>query len=350
MHYLDCDFNQLINLNKKIKLQSSMYSKEHTLFAQIYEHFLAGNTETLVELGTAVLATHHTELIANYELKVASRLHQQDSIDFSNYVSKFTQCQDSYFKAELAFGLARICEKKTNWTEAYTWYETAEKLYSQLNCKNKELKCEINKYCTLYNEKKDPSLVHYYFKCYRESVQIKNFELMCISLNNISRTYYGMRAYLTAFKYNSKAMSLINFTAPYFRESAKLHHAEILFHIGKPTESAQLIEEVSLSSFSEMREAARFVSENKTKTDTKNLPEPYQIKLSHVFKLSQGEAKVFDFLMTGPKDLSEIIDYLYGQKISYTSAQNRLGNLLFRVRKKTNKKIVIKEQKVFLSI
>ncbi len=348
MDYLNCGLNQLIKLNSINRQNPNALPYAHDLFSRIYEDYLSGNTSSLKAYEAEVLETKNEELILNYQLKLAARFSTQNEFDIPKAEEVFERACDPYFKAELAFGIARIIEKRGLWLLAADWYQKSEKLYLDLNLEEKTARCELNKYCCLYNERKDPALVSYFLKLYSESIRRKNFELACHSLNNISRTYFGMRAFLTAYKYNCKALALSDWTSPMFRDSAKLHQAEILFQIGKLDEGKQLIEECLASVFEEIRNAALYITQKESKINQDTLPEPYKIKLNSSFKLSAGEAKFFDYLMIQARTLEECILFLYGSKINYASAQNRLGNLLFRVRKKTNAKILIKDGSIFI--
>ncbi|MFN3698393.1 MAG: helix-turn-helix domain-containing protein [Pseudobdellovibrio sp.] len=60
---------------------------------------------------------------------------------------------------------------------------------------------------------------------------------------------------------------------------------------------------------------------------------------THFNQMTQNETKLIDLLLTGPKTKDELVNLMYGDKLSYESAENRLRVLISRIRKK-NKKLI----------
>ena len=62
--------------------------------------------------------------------------------------------------------------------------------------------------------------------------------------------------------------------------------------------------------------------------------------------MTQNETKLIDLLLTGPKTKDELVNLMYGDKLSYESAENRLRVLISRIRKK-NKKLIESSQGIY---
>ncbi len=350
-HYLDLNLNELVDLNKKIRhgLVTNSVSPEHQLFCQIYEDFLLGNTEKLSAYAESVSASRCSGLKNNYQLKLAIRKSEYTTVDLAFYKNCIQSESDPYFKAEMEFALARIYENLENWSAAAKEYESSSVQFQNLNCHFKAQKCSLNSLCSLYNIHQDYQLVYKYEILLQQTIEIQNWDTAAMVANNISRIYLARNANQTALKFNEQALQYSPHTTLLSQHLIKLHQIKINIAMGNLGSVNQMVEELNLSPFPQVVNSLKLLMQYQTTVIPAELPESDRVSLSKDYKLSKSEGQIYDLLLAKQKvSLNEAIDLLFGQKIDHDSAMNRLGNLLFRVRKKTNLRIEIKDQEIVL--
>jgi len=351
-HYLDLSLNELIEYNKKNKylLDSEKQDPAHFVFAQIYEDFLLGNTEKLKQYQENVSQINSSGLKNNYDLKLLIREGRFQQAPMNELISAYQSEKDFYFKAEMAFSIARIFENKEDWPQSSDWYEKSEIEFASLGCHFKSQKCRLNNLCSLYNVNQDYKLVYKYEILLQQTLDLKNYDVAAMVANNISRLYLARNANQTALKFNTQALEYAPMTTLLNQHFIKLHQVKILFAVGDMAQSAQLVEELSLSPFPQVVNSLNLLRQHQQQINSKiALPESDHVSLPKEFKLSKSEGQIYDLLIQKKVvGLDEVITTLFGDKIDRESAMNRLGNLLFRVRKKTNMRIEIKDQEVVL--
>lgn len=185
------------------------------------------------------------------------------------------------------------------------------------------------------------------------------------TLINLSREYQKLGLFNIAMKYANRSIAVFTKHNPGGIDYAlALTHRSYLYcEIGVYREARLDIETALFSAFSEVQSAIKIMSDKfpelqctlKKSLNQESLnqsPNPSWSERKteeltpHSTKL---EGKLIDILIKKPQTKSELCQLLYGDRIDITAKENRLGNLLNRVRKRHPNLIILKENKYYLS-
>ncbi len=173
-------------------------------------------------------------------------------------------------------------------------------------------------------------------------------DIKSLILMNLAREYQNYNANNLALKYclEAEEYSLDCIGALRFW-SIKCLKADILIDLKRIHEAHLCVEELSACEHKENKEAVKLL---KLKLSSKE-EEEEDINVDYLQPtwkqrfngdnhrvghppLGELEQKLVDFIMTSPRSKNEIIEHLYGNKIDYSSLENRFKRLISRTRKK----------------
>jgi hypothetical protein len=136
-----------------------------------------------------------------------------------------------------------------------------------------------------------------------------------------------------------------------------LQKAHILFDLKKNAEAQRLIQEAKSYPFPEVKEAVlvleKKISNKSLNIALKNLIPTWKERFKDFFLGTTGaahvnlEQKVISTLSQNPRDKFDLIEELYGAEESFFLFENRLKNLLNRVRRKYPGQLVFSENKYY---
>lgn len=170
-----------------------------------------------------------------------------------------------------------------------------------------------------------------------------------IALLNVSREYQKLGAYLVALKHCDEALKLLRSDiGTLHHDLAVVHRAHLLVDLLRVPEARLEHQRAALSTHAEIRAAAEIV-----RTQIEKISPPYGLNsglLTPTWKerldeIKTGEAHtrsalgplendLLRLISESPKSKHELIEALYPEKSSFSALEERLKNLLSRLRKK----------------
>jgi tetratricopeptide (TPR) repeat protein len=194
---------------------------------------------------------------------------------------------------------------------------------------------------------------------YREAKRAGDRTSIGVSLLNLSKEYQRLGAHTAALKHAQRAVAVLSKNSGnlsyYF---ALLHRIHLYCEMEAFIEARADLEIAACSDFQEVQAAVAVLCERypetKVKRPTKKLTTDAfnwaeRLKEASSPRLSKLEQKVIELLTEGPHTAKELIEALYGTQLSQDVTQNRLNNLLSRLRKKFPKLIRFSEGSYFLA-
>ncbi|MNL37993.1 hypothetical protein D3C87_1601720 [compost metagenome] len=129
---------------------------------------------------------------------------------------------------------------------------------------------------------------------------------------------------------------------------ALLNRCHILCDLGRFHEANEDFEIISRSTYPEVKAGAKSLEEimTKAKQDAATKADNHPTWLERLAERNSGESlsdledRILALLSSKPRDKYMLIEDLYGEKIAFEAAENRLKNLLNRLRKKMPGKII----------
>jgi tetratricopeptide (TPR) repeat protein len=247
-------------------------------------------------------------------------------------------------------------------------YEVIEDFQSALRCHQeaaielrkigaagKALRAESNAIANLSNLEPERKLIPEFFSLYRQAKKLRQYHIMATILLNLSREYQRMGALKNALKLCNRALAASKSNPGgqiYYLVIA--HRAHLLFDLGHRLDAETDLELARTSDFPVVKSAcqvlsvifgehpATVVGETKgLSTWTERLREHHDPAHQRSL-LSPVEESLVQFLAEKPRGKFEITDHLFGKDLHPLTAENRLKNLIHRVRKKVPGLILLK--------
>ena len=284
-------------------------------------------------------------LIASIRLKIRTKELVLADLNDYNEAIKNESC-------DMFLGEAYFVAGYGAWTigcfdEAIAYYDKSKKHLKACGAHKKALKVAQNLLATKTCIDPELKCIPEYHSIYVEAKKLKDFATCGLVLMNISREYQKLGALTLALRTANQAIVFFK------KEVGTLHYYLALAHRAhihlqmKSHLALADIEECLTSDFQEVRQAISVLE--KIETQAENLAvaptvlnptwrdrlSSYRKETAVDAKFHEAEEKVFAILARGAKDKFELIQELYGDKIDFNSAENRLKNLLFRIRKKS---------------
>lgn len=194
----------------------------------------------------------------------------------------------------------------------------------------------------------DPTrkLIADYYTLYKRAKKVKAYGVAGIALKNISREYQLVGAHLAALKCINRAIVLLEHefnTKPYYL--ALVHRCHVYLDLGRNLEAEMDYQTAKTTTFPEVLGALEVIDmirgQNKSKPSAVDHLTPTwrerMLALQAIpekQRLGTMEDRLVHLLGQGACTKHEIIETLYGERISFEALEKRFHNLLIRVRKK----------------
>lgn len=247
------------------------------------------------------------------------------------------------WKAETYFVVAMAYCQLDDYKKEYHFYQKAAHYFSEGSAKRKSLRARMNALAALTTLNPEKVYINEHVNIAREAKKVRDYISAGNSLMNVSREYERMKAYKVSLKYVNLSLQFLE------KESGSLnfylalaHRAQVYFELGHTPDALADLEQADLSPFPEITQAVQHLKNQyltKTTVDVLLLDPAWREKVrdSQDLKsegLSEHEQLLLEFLMIQPRNKQDILVLLYGDKITPEHADNRLKNLLIRIRKK----------------
>ena len=167
-----------------------------------------------------------------------------------------------------------------------------------------------------------------------------------MALVNISREYQVIGGFDLALKYVNRALALLDrqrYARSYYLALA--HRSHVLLSLDRRVEALEDFKEAQLCTYPDVRTAIaslKAIFDGKEAPDVPASPVLYSWServsearaASGKQKLGQLEERLLQFLSERPRSRWELIEFLYGGKLSPEVLENRFNNTLQRIKKK----------------
>lgn len=335
-----------------------------SIYAKIMLNYYDANIEGLkalsLSLKESLLKNHLGSLffqwlVARIEIRTMSA--KKDSID--QLIEKVKPLDEviqdqnllSILRGETYFISGLISEVILESGLMRQYYEMAYNEFIRSGVEKKALKSYHN--IIAANSRIDPNWNgrnEYYF-LYKKAKKIKAYTVAGTALYNLSLELERMGVLNEALKISAKAISLLHYelgSRVYFL--CLCHQIHLFFQLGRVKEAKEKFGLLKDVSFVELKSVVvmldYLLNSNSLELkciDPKKLTPAWQRKLTkelenapnQITKLSPSESRLVQILLDSPKNKFEIIEVLYGNEKNILAAENRLNNLLNRLKKKS---------------
>ena len=257
--------------------------------------------------------------------------------------------------AEIAFVEAMYFETQNNDSLAEKLYLQAQKLFHKSSAYKKASKAFHNAIAARSRIFPSRKYINEYQEAAEYARRAGDFATEAAALNNLSREFQLIKAPFVALRYVNSALELLRRSAygSYTFYMALCHRCQINLELDHRDAARIDFEEASAADFPEIKNSVVVLrqwmadkkieihSDKVTNQETKHTPPTWierqeQGPLNLVGKkaLSELEAELIQILSKGPQDRHSLIAKLWDQSIDFFHLENRLKQLLFRIRKK----------------
>lgn len=267
---------------------------------------------------------------------------------------------ETQYKAELYFLMSSAANIINNQKLACEYSRHAASLYKIIGAKRKVVRSLLNAFSLECSFKPKKNYLTDLYFIYSESKKVGDIISIGGTLGNISREYQKMGLFDAALKYANRAIALYTKHSPGGLDYhiQLIHRAHLHLEMGAFREARIDCEMGLACSFPAAHAAINLIltkfpdftiKPNSASVD--DAPFNWKIKsLDPVAKkTSKHESILFELLMKRPYSKIELCTILYGNKIDQLVAENRLQNLLSRIKKWNPKLIICHNSKYFLS-
>ncbi|MGZ6469283.1 MAG: hypothetical protein ACXWQJ_18420 [Bdellovibrionota bacterium] len=254
------------------------------------------------------------------------------------------------WRGELTILLGSAYMITGDYQSAKRWFALSVERLAESGSLRKAHKARLNVLVAESHIDSKANLIPQYFDLYKKSVKPPKEDLSVAStcLLNISREYQIMGSVHAALKYCTQAAHVAeaNFGSLHYY-LILVHRAHLLCELERYSEALIDFECAAAAPFAEVRSALAVV-ENLLKgkvdaqaikgADPKNLTATWAERIegmSEGVKFSELENKLLEFIGERPRDKIEIVEHLYGPKLSHEVKLNRFKSLLGTLRKKS---------------
>jgi hypothetical protein len=276
-------------------------------------------------------------------LKIRTRDFTIDTCQhFAQYLERH---KHDFFYAEGCFILALAFDNLRDHRRMRDWYRKAGKSLEKDGCYKKAIKAYQNALAAETRIYPDKHFIRQHCLIYKKAKAVGAKIVMGTTLANIAREYQKLGAFHAGLKYAQLAVNLYE-DAPDSREyfHALLQRAELLVLLERILEAKVDLDMVKIAKFPEIQEALRtfeaiyFGAANEINVGI--MAPAWQERAQHQAEersrssLSPKEEKLITILAKGKKDKFQIIEALYPDEKDIIKLENRLNNVLNRLRKK----------------
>ncbi len=344
----DSDLDELLAMKLR-----SFSSRLAEIYAAVQIAYLSGNDEGLRGLIDSVcrdLALEESQrnlletvVRARYQL----RTRQIDVGTFRKleaFIEEFGE-----WKGEIYFILANRATAEKCYDLALIYSERSWKSLEKQGARKKAVRALMNHLAAescLHPQKHYLSDLYF---VYREAKKTGDRTSIGTTLLNLSREYQKLGAYSTALKYVNRAVATLAKNAGnlafYY---ALAHRCHLFCQLGAFADARGDAEVVLCSRFPEAHAAIEVLTADypellPNRSATPLLGNPAEARTftwnerrseKKAVKLTKLEQKVLELLSEKPRSKVDLIEHLYGTRLERSVTENRLNNLLARIRKR----------------
>jgi len=294
------------------------------------------------------------DLISELRLEIRNRKVNENTLQRVLLISN----KNKLLTGEIFFILGLAYEILNNEEKCKSAYLQAAEHLEKIGSNRKAVKALFNALAAETRMHKDnKKYLPDYSQFIRRAKALKNYSVVGIAYLNISREYQKIGALTAALKYATLAIGYLNKydygSLDYY--SALTHRAHVWIDLGRHTDAKMDMELAQIADFVEIKSALLVLDsilngqknilqismnllfpgwrerllECKTYIN-KNFLQPMRPSLSGAL-----EGKLLSLLHSGPRDKFFLMDELYGKNLSIETRENRLKNLLNRIRTKS---------------
>lgn len=254
--------------------------------------------------------------------------------------------------------LAAAEEQRARTAQAQRLYERAAAAYAAMGARGKALRAQFNSVTLLGHLDPKKTLIQENFFLYREAKRLHQPIVMAPALQNISREYQKMGALRMALKYATMAVAA---SAEDIRGHlyflAVVHRAHVLHDLGRHAEAEMDLEEARTSAFPSVKAACAALDSlvQGRATAAPSLTRSWQERVAEFAKksrrvtLSDHEERLLQFVSAEPRTKFELVSHLFGDRLDPFAAENRLKNLVYRIRQKLPGLLLLENERYFLA-
>ena len=250
---------------------------------------------------------------------------------------------DHVWSGEVHFALGVAAEQRRDDQRAHEYYLRAAGLFREIGVRKKAVRAAANAVAAesrMYPERRFLPQLHF---IYREAKRVADYSTAAQALMNISSEYFRLGAQGLALKLARRALAVAARNSGNLAHGrAQLHLCFVLAELRRFSEAREYAEVARASDFAEIRQAAGVLIE-KFETQKSGTRSQRDKQLTMFWSQHQTQAPtaamtrleqiVVAQLAEGARSREELIRCLYGDKISLQARENRLFNLLNRLRR-----------------
>lgn len=354
---LDADLEELTELHLRRTERRSVFG----FYVSALRHYLEGDrgflAQTLARLPEAEGDAADKEIAGMLiEARLAVRAGEVADSIVKKLEAKLPSAGD--WTGEMQFVLALCHEIRGEKRPMSARYQQASVTLADLGARRKAVKALLNHVAAESAQHPERHHLREYEYIYRQAKRVKNYSTAAVALLNISHEYHDIGALQLALSHVNRAIVLLDRQKQgrsYFLALA--HRAHVLHDMDRKEEGMLDYEALMASAFADLKgvretlEAAyggmRGEAPKSAMVDAwKGRHEEFQRMKD---KLGSLEQKLLKFVADSPREKADIIEHLYGDKLSWDVLENRFNNTLSRLKKKCPGIIVWEKGKYRLS-
>lgn len=263
----------------------------------------------------------------------------------------FAAKDDSIYTGEIYFVTALVQESLSQLQEAKESYLKASFHLKKRGAFKKSLKSILNSIACESRCNPHHNFTPDYERVAKQALEIKEYYIAGVALNNISQEYQLVGAPRVALNYSQEAIQYLEMTAQrtvnYYL--AFLHHCHLLIDIGRTEEARLYYEKCMVSHFPSVQEALKVLSplfvENRGLHHQDSLTLSWKMRVDNgsIFKsisqkkeenFTEAEERIIHLLIQQPRTRLELADLLYGNHLDPLALENRIKVFFSKIRKK----------------
>jgi tetratricopeptide (TPR) repeat protein len=349
------------SLEQLVGMEASELPRSLELYRQVLVNFLNGNLPALSALQERIHAESadwkntFPELELFTELRRLFLVRALSSEEILR-LGESAPASNSIWRGEFNMLVAAAWEYSDCFPEAIENYREASRSFSKHGMQGKSLRARFNAVTLEGHIDPERRLIQEYFFLYREARKLKQFVVMSAALLNISREYQKIGALKMALKFASRSVASgsPNLGAQNYY-LALAHRAHVLFAMDRRIEAKVDYEEASTALFPAVQEACKLLthlfSAGTQAIDANRLNRSWQERLQGEkgkAKFSPNEEKLLELVSLSPRTKFELMDQLF-PGVEHFAAENRLKNLIFRIRRKAPGLLVTEADRFLLA-
>jgi hypothetical protein len=349
-------FVELLDSNLEELINQSLVDSENKfkVYRSILIAFFKGESETLLSISSQLSQKSPEKTLALYRYRLRTKTSRPYMIE--ELQNESSSWQDPW-KVEAFFTISMIAADN-NLNESYLKFsQKSSNLLESLGSKKKSCLAMLNVLVAKTRMNPNLHLIPEYNFLFKLSRKRKSFKVAGICLQNIAKEYLELGALQLSLNFVNKSIQYLDReygSMNYFLALAQKAHT--LMMLDRPVETQKVLQVLKLSRYPEVLEAARVIEYKlgklkKEEITRGNLTEAWTnlLEIGPNVKLGELEQKVIKTLSQDSLTRYELMVKIYGTNISHESAENRLKNLMNRIKKNVPGLIIFHNGKYRLS-